>query len=265
MMASPSIGRCGSSRPTLRALIPTAACALTPRPTPPRRPCMARGCCSAAARWCRPISRPVGSCGPSASSSRRARTTTSSPWPAPCASAKSAPSATGCSRKATWTTSRAKGDCMQGIELSQRFYVEIVAPWLARTAPGLEHAAALLGYGSELLGFDDETSRDHNWGPRDHLILSQQDFQKHAHRMVDEFAIAAPTQFAGEPIGWRSRPHPPSPGLEAVGDLRHGLDIHTLGATLDRVLGIRSVDGLTPIQWLSFAAQRLLAFTGGAV
>ena len=154
---------------------------------------------------------------------------------------------------------------MQGIELSQRFYVEAVAPWLARTAPGLEHAAALLGYGSELLGFDDETSRDHNWGPRVHLFLSQQDFQKHAHRLVDEFAIAAPTQFAGEPIGWRSRPHPPSPGPEAVGDLRHGLEIHTLGATLDRVLGIRSVDGLTPIQWLSFAEQRLLAFTGGAV
>src|SRR3569623_1239910 len=115
MMASPSIGRCGSSRPTLRALIPTAACALTPRPTPPRRPCMARGCCSAAARWCRPISRPVGSCGPSSSSSRRARTTTSSTWPEPCASAKSAPSATGCSRNATWTASRAKGGCMQGL------------------------------------------------------------------------------------------------------------------------------------------------------
>ena len=154
---------------------------------------------------------------------------------------------------------------MQGIELSGRFYREVVAPWLERTAPGLDHAAALIGYGSELLGFDDETSRDHNWGPRVHLFVSGEDFARHAQRLVDEFALAAPPSFAGEPIGWRSRPHPPSPGPAAVGDLRHGLEIHTLGATLDRILGIRSVDGLLPAQWLGFAEQRLLAFTGGAV
>src|SRR3569623_1927844 len=154
---------------------------------------------------------------------------------------------------------------MQGVELSGRFYREVVAPWLERTAPGLDHAAALIGYGSELLGFDDETSRDHNWGPRAHLFVPGEDFARHAQRLVDEFALAAPPSFAGEPIGWRSRPHPPSPGPEAVGDLRHGLEIHTLEATLDRVLGMRPVDGLTPMQWLGFAEQRLLAFTGGAV
>jgi len=154
---------------------------------------------------------------------------------------------------------------MQGIELSRRFYDEVVAPWLKRAAPGLEHSAALIGYGSELLGFDDETSRDHNWGPRVHLFLSAEEFQRHAHRLVDEFTTDAPANFAGEPIGWRSRPHPPSAGPEAVGDLRHGLEIHTLEASLDRILGIRSVTALTPMQWLGFAEQRLLAFTGGAV
>ena len=46
---------------------------------------------------------------------------------------------------------------MQGIELSRRFYVDVVRPWLSAVAPELRYAAALMGYGSELLGFDDET------------------------------------------------------------------------------------------------------------
>jgi len=64
---------------------------------------------------------------------------------------------------------------MQGIELSRRFYTEIVAPWLGRTAPDLSYAAAPIGYGSELLGFDDAVSRDHNWGPRVHLLVVSPD------------------------------------------------------------------------------------------
>ena len=31
---------------------------------------------------------------------------------------------------------------MQGIELSRRFYNDIVRPWLAETAPDLRHTAA---------------------------------------------------------------------------------------------------------------------------
>ncbi|WP_395814453.1 DUF4037 domain-containing protein [Devosia sp.] len=154
---------------------------------------------------------------------------------------------------------------MQGIELSRRFYTEIVAPWLGRTAPGLPHAAALIGYGSELLGFDDEVSRDHNWGPRVHLLVERSDFDQHARRLVTEFTSVAPTQFLGEPIGWRSRPHPPASGSEAAGATEHGLEIHTVEATLERLVGTRSVEALSPLQWLALPEQRLLAVTGGAV
>jgi len=158
-----------------------------------------------------------------------------------------------------------RGDIMQGIELSRRFYAEVVRPWLSTTAPGLQHAAALVGYGSELLGFDDELSKDHNWGPRVHVFLGRESFDQRAQGLVDAFRQVAPAQFLGEPIGWRNRPHPPAGGSEAVGTLDHGLEIHTVEGTLDRILGVRSVDGLTPLQWLAFPEQRLLAFTGGGV
>ena len=157
------------------------------------------------------------------------------------------------------------GGFMQGIELSRRFYTDIVRPWLKTTAPDLEHAAALVGYGSELLGFDDELSKDHNWGPRVHLYIERSSFNQRARELVAEFSNAVPSHFLGEPIGWRSRPHPPSSGGEAIGAIEHGLEIHTIEGMLERLLGIRSVEGLTSLQWLSFAEQRLLAFTGGAV
>lgn len=154
---------------------------------------------------------------------------------------------------------------MQGIELSRRFYAEIVEPWLAEVAPALPHAAALIGYGSELLGLDDETSRDHNWGPRVHVILTKDRFDTHARRLVAEFAAVVPDSFLGEPIGWRGRPHPAANGPEAAGDIRHGLECHTLEARLEGSFATRSVENLTPRQWLGFAEQKLLAFTAGAV
>ena len=154
---------------------------------------------------------------------------------------------------------------MQGIELSRRFYIEVVRPWLSSVAPELPYSAALIGYGSELLGLDDEVSRDHNWGPRVHLFLDRGRFDEHARRLVKAFSAVVPTHFLGEPIGWRSRPHPPAGGDEAAGALDHGLEIHTVEGTLERLLGVRSVDNVGPLQWLGFAEQRLLAFTGGAV
>lgn len=154
---------------------------------------------------------------------------------------------------------------MQGIELSRRFYAEIVRPFLHEAEPGLAHSAALMGYGSELLGFDDETSRDHNWGPRIHIILGADDFRRHAKRLVDAFTAAAPTHFLGEPIGWRCRPHPAANGPEALGSMAHGLEFHTLEARLEAHFAVRSVENLSSLQWLGLAEQKILAFTSGAV
>ncbi|PDS80661.1 DUF4037 domain-containing protein [Rhizobium sp. L43] len=154
---------------------------------------------------------------------------------------------------------------MQGIELSRGFYTDIVRPWLSEAAPELRYSAALIGYGSELLGFDDDVSKDHNWGPRVHIFLSRDDFNNCAPRLVDEFSKVAPAHYLGEPIGWRSRPHPPANGAETIGALEHGLEFHTLKALLEGHFAVRSVKNLNALQWLGFAEQKLLAFTSGAV
>ncbi|WP_449396750.1 DUF4037 domain-containing protein [Devosia riboflavina] len=154
---------------------------------------------------------------------------------------------------------------MQGIELSRRFYADVVAPWLARVAPDLPYSAALIGYGSELLGFDDETSRDHNWGPRVHIYLSEADFKAQASRLLADFASIVPETFLGEPAGWRSRPHPAASGPDAMGAMEHGLEFHTVEGRLEAHIGQRSVENLTLLDWLGLPEQSLLAFTAGAV
>jgi hypothetical protein len=154
---------------------------------------------------------------------------------------------------------------MQGIELSRRFYFDIVQPWLNTAAPQLRHSAALIGYGSELLGFDDDMSRDHNWGPRVHLIVSRADFARYAQRLISDFTAVVPDQFLGEPIGWRSRPHPPASGAEAAGAAEHGLEIHTLEGRLKGALALDSAFDIGSMQWLGLSEQLLLSLTAGAV
>jgi hypothetical protein len=154
---------------------------------------------------------------------------------------------------------------MQGIELSRRFYDEVVGPWLARDFAGLGHAAALLGYGSELLGFDDAMSQDHNWGPRVWLYLTEADFAAHADAIVAAFADAAPERFGDVPVGWFNRPHLSGNGPHWRSDARHGLEVRTLEGAVRDVLGVELGQPLTNRAWLGLADQWLLELTGGAV
>jgi hypothetical protein len=64
------------------------------------------------------------------------------------------------------------------LEVSRRFYEEVVRPLLDASYPGLTYAAALIGSGSEILGFDSGMSMDHDWGVRLFLFLKEED----AHR-----------------------------------------------------------------------------------
>ena len=150
---------------------------------------------------------------------------------------------------------------VQGVELSRRFYAEIVAPWLGREFPQLRHAAALIGSGSEVLGFDDEMSRDHDFGVRVQLYLTEDDFQAVGEALIRRFAPSAPQSFLGTPSGgpvtWRK--------AAVLGDERHGLEIWTPKRALRYWLAIDADAPLTGRAWLGLAEQRLLSLTAGAV
>jgi hypothetical protein len=154
---------------------------------------------------------------------------------------------------------------MQGIELSRRFYEDLVRPWLAGAFPGLRHAAALIGYGSELLGFDDEMSQDHNWGPRLHLYVTEADFAAHAEAIVATFVDVMPPAFLGQPIGMANRPHPVADRQGGRADIRHGLEVWTLEAALRMWTGLAPGEPRDNLVWLGLADQRLIAMTAGAV
>jgi len=154
---------------------------------------------------------------------------------------------------------------MQGIELSRRFYEELVRPWLASAAPGLPHAAALLGYGSELLGFDDAMSQDHNWGPRVHLFVDETAPAADVDALIAAFADAAPETFLGHPIGMANQPSAVPHRQVGRADVRHGLEIWTPARAMRFWTGLAPGEPRDNLGWLGLAEQRLIAFTAGAV
>ena len=67
---------------------------------------------------------------------------------------------------------------VSGLDLSRRFFQELVRPLLADAFPDVRYAAALLGPGSEVLGFDTAMSVDHDWGPRLFVFLGEEDAEQ---------------------------------------------------------------------------------------
>ena len=155
---------------------------------------------------------------------------------------------------------------MQCIELSRRFYDEVVAPWLAHAFPGLPHAAALIGYGSELLGFDDAMSQDHNWGPRVWLYPRRARLRRacrrHRRRLRRGRAGALPRR-----AGRRGSAARTSRATDRTGAATRATAWRCARsrAWSRDVLGVALGAPLTDRAWLGLADQWLLELTAGAV
>jgi len=63
---------------------------------------------------------------------------------------------------------------MKGRELSKQFFEECLRPLIRKEYPDVESemAVGVLGMGSDASGLDDEHSREHHWGPRCNVLLS---------------------------------------------------------------------------------------------
>ncbi len=158
---------------------------------------------------------------------------------------------------------------ISGLQLSQDFYHEAVAPILARRFAGLPHAAALLGYGSEVLGLDDAVSRDHMWGPRLRLFLPEEGFAERQAALHEALRAELPPVFRGYSVHFGA-PNPADggvrvPGEYAGGPVEHMVAIHTPRGFVEEELGFDPARAPEPADWVCFPEQNLLTLTAGAV
>src|SRR5258707_9689481 len=94
-----------------------------------------------------------------------------------------------------------------GLKLSKLFYQQEVRPILNKEFPKLRYSAALIGWGSEVLGFDTPISRDHHWGPRVLLFLSENNYRELRDPVDRALSLHLPYQFMGYSTNY-SKPEP---------------------------------------------------------
>jgi hypothetical protein len=156
-----------------------------------------------------------------------------------------------------------------GSTLCGQFYWEIARPILDAHYPGLPHTAALAGSGSDVLGFDDETSSDHDWGPRVTLFLGLEDHARYAEAIRVTLAATLPPEFRGYPTNF-SPPDPDDGGtqvLQAIagGPVNHRVKTLTVRGFLVDYLGFDVELPLEPADWLTFPEQKLRSLAATAV
>lgn len=132
-------------------------------------------------------------------------------------------------------------------ELNAGFYADVVEPLIRPS----EHAAALLGWGSDVLGYDTERSTDHGWGLRLQLFVDERD----AVAVRERVDGGLPETYRGWPVrfGWDSH------------EVRHWVDVTSLGDWLTRQLGVDPRRGMHTVDWLSVPQQQILGVVRGAV
>ncbi len=149
-------------------------------------------------------------------------------------------------------------DFVPGIELSRRYWHEVVRPIVDAVLPGAPRAAALIGAGSDVLGFDTERSTDHGWGPR--LFVFLDDDPDLGERRLSELYAAVdallPETFAGFPTRFVWRDGTPA---------RHQVAFTTVRAWFMSELGFDPRGTVTDADWLVAPSQLLRSCVGGAV
>lgn len=154
-----------------------------------------------------------------------------------------------------------------GLELSRRFYVELVRPLLDTHFAGLPHAAALIGSGSEVLGFDTQMSTDHAWCPRMQLFLREEDAAL-SEPICEMLGRKLPREFLGYSLNTVAVDG--ETGIffmqsDGDGPVAHKVTPVTLSRFMHENLGWNMARPLRPADWLTISSQLLGSVTAGAV
>jgi hypothetical protein len=144
-----------------------------------------------------------------------------------------------------------------GIELSRRFYHEAVRPIVEGFCPGLPHAAGHIGTGSDVLGFDTEMSTDHDWGPKAHIFLRDDDAHL-ADGLRKAFDRQLPDAIAGYPVRFPKSDDPENRE-------QHYAIVTTLKDFCSEYLAYDLTRPMEVADWLTIPSQKLRTITAGAV
>ena len=146
---------------------------------------------------------------------------------------------------------------MPGIELSRRYWHEVVASMVDAVLPRTPRAAALLGQGSDVLGFDTARSTDHGWGPRVIVFVDDADLSEGRQRdlatAIDE---RLPETFGGFSTRFADQTGEP---------VRHQVSFTTVGGWFTAALGFDPRGEVTDTDWLATPSQLLRTSVAGAV
>jgi hypothetical protein len=150
-----------------------------------------------------------------------------------------------------------------GLELSERFYHEVVKELIDKYSASLRYSAGLLGYGSDVLGFDTETSTDHNWGPRLTLFLENE-------QLVPELGIHLrknlPREFCGYSTNFSPKGADGTQRMTSASgnEINHLIEVRGLESYFCSALG-RNLEAMANPDWLRVPEQILLEVTAGKV
>ncbi|MEV1065278.1 DUF4037 domain-containing protein [Streptomyces sp. NPDC050263] len=140
-----------------------------------------------------------------------------------------------------------------GLELSRRFYTELIRPLLEEAAPGIPHSAARLGSGSEVLGLDTAHSAHRERVPRLQLFLRSGDVSRHAGRIRHHLSEHLPKTFHGRPTRAAEAP------------VHRTVEVTHVSSWFAATLGFDPSSHITPLDWLATPTQLLAGVTAGAV
>jgi hypothetical protein len=148
-------------------------------------------------------------------------------------------------------------DAATGIALSRAYFDDVVEPILADRFPGLAYSAGRLGTGSDVLRLDDATSRDHDWGLRLTVLLTDDAPEPDSSAAVSaELDRMLPDSFRGLPTRF---------AFTGETESRHHIDVDSISHFLSSRLGFDPRNGMGTEEWLSLSGQSVLEVTAGAV
>lgn len=151
-----------------------------------------------------------------------------------------------------------------GLQLAELFYLEAVQPILAERFPQMAYSAARLDFGSDVLGFDTPQSRDHGWGPKLTLFVSETDCTHLRQPIVETLADELPLSIHGYPTHFTSEGADSCMQAVDHGPVNHGVTVTTVKQFFATYVGF-STEPIGEVDWLIAPPQRLRTIASGKV